>query len=176
MGIFIYFDAQDHRMKCIVLYDSKYGSTESIASWIAEGIGEKCAADVKKVTDVKKLDHDLIVVGSPIYGGKPLSSVVDFLKENRSALMGKKVAVFAVFSGLWKEKIPDYLASLKQLVPENVWDARGFAGNINVSKLDKADREAMEGAFEKIGKRFDMLDQLSRDAAVDFGRGLILSP
>ncbi len=163
-------------MKCIVLYDSKYGSTESIANWIAEGISKKCVADVKKVTDVKKLDHDLIVIGSPIYGGKPLNSVVDFLKENRSALMGKKVAVFAVFSGLWKEKIPDYLASLKQLVPENVWDAQGFTGNFNVSKLDKADREVIEGVFKKIGKRFDLLDQLSRDSAVDFGRRLIVTP
>jgi menaquinone-dependent protoporphyrinogen IX oxidase len=161
-------------MKCIVLYDSKYGSTESIANWIAEGIGEKCATDVKKVTDVKKLDHDLIVIGSPVYGGKPLNSVVDFLKENRSALIGKKEAVFAVFSGLWKEKIPDYLALLKQLVPENIWDARGFVGNINVSKLDKTDRDIIEGVFTKIGKRFDMLDQLNKDAAVDFGRGLIV--
>lgn len=175
MDIFIYFDAKDQRMKCIILYDSKYGSTESIANWIAEGIGEKCTVDVKKVIDVKELDHDLIIIGSPIYGGKPLNSVVDFLKKNRPALMGKKVAVFAVFSGLWKEKIPDYLTSLKQLVPENVWDAREFAGNLNVKKLDKADRDVIEGAFNKIGKRFDVLDQLSRDAAVDFGKSLIIT-
>lgn len=161
-------------MKCIVLYDSKYGSTESTANWIAEGIREKCATDVEKVSNVKTLDYDLIVIGSPIYGGKPLDTVANFLKKNRSALMGKKVAVFAVFSGIWQEKIPDYLASLKQLVPENVWDARGFTGDLNVSKLDKEDREIVEGVFKKMGKRFDMLAQLNKGSAVDFGKHLVL--
>lgn len=90
--------------------------------------------------------------------------------------MGKKVAVFAVFSGLWQEKIPDYLASLKQLIPENVWDARGFTGDLNVSKLDKEDREIVEGVFKKMDKRFDMLAQLNKGSAVDFGRHLVLPP
>jgi len=70
-------------MKTLIVYDSKHGSTEKICNWIKEGIGD---ADICNVNNVSSLNYDLILVGSPIYFGKPLKSVISFLDDKRDSL------------------------------------------------------------------------------------------
>jgi len=64
----------------LVIYDTKYGSTEQVAHWVAEGIGD---ADIRHVEDVTSLFYDLIVIGSPVYNDAPSSHIVAFWKNTR---------------------------------------------------------------------------------------------
>ncbi len=83
-------------MKALVVYDSAYGNTEEIA----KSIGNTIVGDVKVVrasevnpSDVESLD--LLIVGSPTYGGRPTPPVQGFLKEvSESAVKGISVAAF----------------------------------------------------------------------------------
>ncbi len=83
-------------MKTLVVYDSVYGFTEKIARAIGSGISGE--VKVIKVSELKfgEVDGaDLLIVGSPTQGGKPLKPVqawLDTLPE--SAVKAKKVAVF----------------------------------------------------------------------------------
>ena len=84
-------------MKVCIVYDTRRGSTEMIANWMKEAIGDKAEAivmHVNKVNDLK--DCDLIVIGSPIYYERPLKSVLKFLEQHQDELRNKKVAVFVV--------------------------------------------------------------------------------
>ena len=116
-------------MKTLIVYDSKHGATEKVSSWIKEGIGD---ADICKVNNVSSLNYDLILVGSPIYFGKPLKSVISFLENKRDELVDKKVILFVVC--LWNGK--KYLSKLKNFIP-NAEDGKIFRGRFLFHKLNK---------------------------------------
>jgi flavodoxin len=83
-------------MKTLVVYDSAYGNTEKVA----KAIGDAIAGDVKVVrasdADIADVNAvDLLIVGSPTYGGKGTQPVLDFLaKVPEGGIKGKKVAAF----------------------------------------------------------------------------------
>jgi flavodoxin len=94
-------------MKVLVVYDSTYGNTEKIA----RAVGAALTGDVKvlragEVNPAELSSFDLLVVGSPTYGGRPMPSVVDLLnKIPESAIKGKNVAAFDT-------RIPSKLAKI----------------------------------------------------------------
>jgi len=104
-------------MKSLVVYYTRDGNTRFVAETIAAEIG----ADLEEVVDLKKRSgilgylsggrdamqgketkisptikspagYELIVVGSPIWAGKPAPALTTYLRKND--LSGKKVAVF----------------------------------------------------------------------------------
>ena len=83
-------------MKTIIFYDSLYGNTEKIAQAIGDSLtGE---VDVMRVGDVKVSvlkTFDLLIVGSPVHGGRATPNVDALFKQLPAhALEGKRVAAF----------------------------------------------------------------------------------
>lgn len=83
-------------MKTLVVYESMDGNTEKIAKSIGEAIKE----DVKvlSVGAVSSSDLelvDLLIAGSPTYGGRPTPGMLDFLKNTVAASSLKNVSVAA---------------------------------------------------------------------------------
>ena len=83
-------------MKTLVIYDSVYGNTETIA----QAIGDAIEGEVKvaRPSDVN-LSHwkmlDLLIIGSPTLGGRPTQAVQDLLAAvPESNLKGINVATF----------------------------------------------------------------------------------
>ena len=83
-------------MKALVVYDSTYSNTEKIAKAIGSGI--KGDVKVLRAAEANPADFasfDLIVIGSPTYGGRPMPSVADLMnKISESVIKGKNVAAF----------------------------------------------------------------------------------
>lgn len=83
-------------MKTLIVFDSAYGNTEKIA----QAIGSALTGEVKVIRagnlNLAELETiDLLVVGSPTYGGRPTPTVQEFLDRiPESAIKGKKVAAF----------------------------------------------------------------------------------
>ena len=104
-------------MKSLVVYYTRGGNTRFVAETIAAEIG----ADMEEVVDLRKRSgilgylrggkdasqgketeisptiksptgYELIILGSPIWAGKPAPAITTYLKKND--LSGKKVAVF----------------------------------------------------------------------------------
>jgi flavodoxin len=83
-------------MKTLIVYDSVWGNTEKIA----HAMGEAIRCDVKVVkaaeADIAGLSsYDLVLVGSPTQGGRPLASIREFLaKIPAGGLSNVRVAAF----------------------------------------------------------------------------------
>lgn len=81
-------------MKTLVIYDSVFGNTEKIA----QAVGNAVKAEVKKAADVNEKDLEeleLLVVGSPTRGFRPIESVSKFLKAlPANSFQGVKAAAF----------------------------------------------------------------------------------
>jgi flavodoxin I len=83
-------------MKALVVYDSVHGNTEQIAKAIASAIQADTEVARTKEVDTKQLAGiDLLVVGSPTYGGRPTESAQSFLNRITGAdVNGVRAAAF----------------------------------------------------------------------------------
>jgi flavodoxin len=85
-------------MKALVVYDSVHGNTEKIARAIADGItpsGEVKVLRAGEANPSELASIDLLIVGSPVHGGRPTPAVQEFLKRmTQESLKGIKVAAF----------------------------------------------------------------------------------
>lgn len=83
-------------MRVLVVYDSQWGNTEAVA----RGIGGALGADamVRRAADATAADLagvELLLVGSPTQGGRPLPTVSKFVGDlDTGALRGVKAAAF----------------------------------------------------------------------------------
>ena len=114
-------------MKTLVVYYSRTGKTK----FVAEKVASELKADIEEVVDLKNRsgrfgflkagydatrgnetkieetqkspsDFELIVIGTPVWNGRPSSAIATYLKQNDFA--GKKVAVFCTNEGMGEEK------------------------------------------------------------------------
>jgi len=85
-------------MKALVVYDSVYGNTEKIARAIGEAITPSGEVKVLRASEMNTsglASLDLLIVGSPVHGGRPTPAVQDFLsKMAQQSLKDIKVAAF----------------------------------------------------------------------------------
>lgn len=129
-------------MRTLILYFSKYGFTKRVANMLAdhfEGdvVVEKCTKDY--CVDLTKFDN--IILGSPIYVGRPNVDLLDFCDSYQRLLMNKRLGVFV--TGFTKE---DALTSLMKSMPDGVYKhakARAYFGyELNFEKMSFLDRLA----------------------------------
>jgi flavodoxin len=137
-------------MKALVVYDSTYSNTEKIA----KAIGTALTGDVKvlraaEANPAELNSYDLIVIGSPTYGGRPMPSVADFMnKISESGTKGKKVAAFDTRIPTKIVKIFGFAAdriakNLKDkganlVVPAEAFYVAGKEGSLKDGELERA--------------------------------------
>ena len=85
-------------MKALIVYDSIYGNTEKIARAVGEAMtpsGEVKVLRAGEANTSELASVDLLIVGSPVHGGRPTPAVQDFLNEMaQQSLKDIKVAAF----------------------------------------------------------------------------------
>jgi flavodoxin len=83
-------------MKTLVVYDSLYGNTKTVAQTIGAAIpGEVAVLHVSETETLGLEAYDLLVVGAPTHGANPSPDVQTFLDQIQApALNGIKVAGF----------------------------------------------------------------------------------
>jgi flavodoxin I len=83
-------------MKALIIYDSMYGNTEKIAKAIGDALtGEVKVVRVGDVNASELRSFDLLIVGSPVHGGRATPAIDAFLKQLPAhSLEGKNIAAF----------------------------------------------------------------------------------
>jgi menaquinone-dependent protoporphyrinogen oxidase len=86
------------KTKVLVVYASKYGSTQEVAEVIAATLRENgLAVDLEPMRKVKKLeDYNAVVLGAPIYMLHWHKDAINFLSQHREILTKCRVAIFAL--------------------------------------------------------------------------------
>jgi menaquinone-dependent protoporphyrinogen IX oxidase len=161
--------------RVLIIYDTRYGSTKTIAEWIAEGaasIGQVAVA-VQNVAEADPRDFDFIVIGSPIYEEHPLPCVVNFLAANRDHLNDKDVALFVVcvdYGEVPKEELVHrYVADLQARAAGRVRAIEVFGGYLDVNKLSDTDRNLIEDFAKLMGIPITQVNKLDKQSARKFG-------
>lgn len=80
-------------MKTVILYESKYGSTQKCATYIKD---KHDIQDIKKISDFNGniSDYERIIIGTPVYIGQINKKVKAFIELNQDILFAKEVIIF----------------------------------------------------------------------------------
>ena len=137
-------------MKAFVVYDSKWGNTEKVALAIAAGIGKEAkAAQVGAVKLDQTESVELLVIGSPVIGGRPSKPIQEYLKtiaqtsstKLRIATFDTRMTMkFAQKFGFAAVKMADQLKEQRNtLISEPMgFIVKGQKGPLAEGELDRA--------------------------------------
>ncbi len=134
--------------KTLVGYATKYGSTQEVASFIADVLRET-GRDVtlQELREVKSLEgFDAVVIGAPFYMFKWLKDARKFLSRHQGALSKMPSAVFALGptdASETPENKPDVFEQLDKALAEFPW-------------LEPVDQALFGGKFDPALLKFPM--------------------
>ena len=148
-------------MKALVVYDSEYGNTASLAQDIADTLGDE--AKVLRAGDVNSTDLEsieVLIVGSPTQGGRPTQAIKSFLSEiPATSLQGVGVTAFdtrisakdhgvgmRILVGIFGYAAPRIAASLQAKGGSLVADPEGFT-------VDDKEGPLKQGEVERAASR-----------------------
>lgn len=89
----------DKKMKSLIIYKSKHGTTEKVANYIKDHMpGETSLLHLDKYTQKVSLkDYDTVIIGGSIYMGKIQDRIKAFCKEHEEELLKKHLGLFICY-------------------------------------------------------------------------------
>lgn len=172
-------------MNTVVIYKSKYGSTETYAKWLAEDLdADLLQADRVKPADLQR--YETIVYGGGIYAGSV--NGIALLTKNFESIRDKSLYLFTVGAAdVNAPETPKAIRhALEQKLPPALWEKLHIyhlRGGMQFSKLSLLHRIMMRMFIKMLSKKPQeelsadekgMLDTISRDT--DFTNREAIAP
>ncbi|MCD5408894.1 flavodoxin domain-containing protein [Candidatus Bipolaricaulota bacterium] len=148
-------------MRCLIVYDTVYGSTAQIARWIAERLEGFPGAEVEvaRVGEAPSPEgYEAVLVGGPIHrGDQVLESVREYVREYREELAQKAVGIFVValdvagayFRGRVMGGV-EYLRAFAELFAAPPIYGKVLGGNLVPPRLTSEDREGLRDFYRRV--------------------------
>ncbi len=148
-------------MKTLIVFDSRFGNTEKVAKAIGGAISGEVEIVRSSDVDYDKLGSvDLLIVGSPTWGGKPSSEMRKFLDNiPKTSLENVKVAsfdtrdnsmltkVFGKAAGRIAKSLKDKGGTL--VAPPEGFVVKGLQGPLEDGALERAAKWAKTLVLDK---------------------------
>lgn len=146
--------------RALVVYSTRTGSTREIAEEIGKSLNgrgiETKVSDAVAAGEI--VSYDLVIVGSPIYGGMLREDILTFLESHELDLMEKRVAMFTV-GMLSVNSASEAKGEHEGAIEHGCMRAPGvktvshaiFAGSYDPDKVDFVSRNLMERKGAPIG-------------------------
>lgn len=144
-------------MRALICYDTKYGSTPEICRAIRAGINMD--TDIRNVRDVYTLEYDLILIGSPVFIGKPMKSVTDFISQSYMLLHSRSIAIFvtcwaaATKYGASSEAFLEQFA--KHLPPCRLIAQKALPGKLLPNAVSSRDKQILNRLLRRLDTMAD---------------------
>ena len=169
-------------MKILICYDTRYGSTKKICQYIKMGMANN--ASIKNISDVSSFDYDLMIIGSPVFIGKPMKSVESFIINNYENFRSKKIAIFVTCWAMatkFGSSSVEFLEQLKKYLPPcNLICERALPGKLLLDKIHPKDQKTMKRLLRRLdsmsdqfnSQEIDWRDARDKHAALKFGKDI----
>lgn len=134
--------------RTVIIYSSKYGTTEKVANMIAEKISETNDVTLIALNEVPNPDisgYEKVILGTSIYMGKPRDNMKDFTKKKEAVFENKIVGLFICGGETKQDKQAE---ELKKAYPDylhNMAKVESFmGGEYNLEKMSSFERKAIK--------------------------------
>lgn len=82
-------------MKTAIIFSSAHGTTEKASQLLKNHLkGEVDVINLKESSNLSLKDYNSVILGSSIYAGSVKSKLKQFIKQNQSNLVTKKIGLF----------------------------------------------------------------------------------
>lgn len=151
--------------KTLIVYQSKYGSTENIVRTMSMILGpaKYCLTEDFKP---EYMDFDFFVIGSPLYKGKLDEKVLDFIKENQQWLSQKTLALFCTC--LNRKQGDMLLKELENMLGDCVLSTKSLGGRLILKELDEDHNNAIEEFLNAVGMPVTNIDITDPEEVIDY--------
>ena len=160
-------------MRYLIVYRSKYGTTEKCACMLRDRLGGKTDLwDLKEKKKISPEDYDCVIIGGPIYGGSLHPDVLRFCTKYRTSLENQEVALF-ICCLFGEEKARRQLDSaFPGWLALRAFTRRSLGGELKLKSLSLLDRftiRRLTGRREnKSTLRLDAVDELANTVDLYF--------
>ncbi len=154
-------------MSGTLYYDTRYNSTKEVCHWIVAGIPHKAVA-VHRIGEMQpgENEDEFIIIGSPIYVGKPLDSVSEFIRSKKDRWLHKPVFVFVTSwaeATVYRRECNRFLdLIISQLSPIEPVLSRSLPGKLLLEQTTQRDQNVMRRLLRRINA---MSEQFHEEAA-----------
>lgn len=153
-------------LKTLVMYESKYGTTEEAAKIIALITGPAKLIRVDEFCEEYK-KYDFFIIGSHVHGESMDEKIIKFAVDNRHWLQDKRTALFCTCLSISRENV--YFKELKELLGEKcVLKVKALGGRIRLKSIDRDDYNTLMLLSEKTGVPFNDADFFNLKEVVEF--------
>lgn len=142
----------------LIVYESKYGFTESIAKKLSLILGPARYTKASAF-DGKKENYETIVICTPIYSENVDENIIKFVLKHKEWLKQKKVIL--ICSCLAENNENEYLKPLQDIIGESVLIQKTIGGELIIDKLTDSDYRLMKHFSEMTG--FPLKDSITFD-------------
>ena len=155
--------------RALLIYDSKYGSTETLVKQMALILGPSRYCRPAEFKEEYR-SFDLIVIGAPLYREHLPAALVEFVVANHIWLRSKRVALFCTC--LSRVQGARQLQALARMIGDHVLVSRALGGRLNLERLDAQDSTDIAAFCRQTGVPLSNVDLHDADELVEFALGL----
>lgn len=153
-----------HKSSTLIIHASVHGTTRYCTELLAEKIGKNTV--VAHYSDAPSLDDfEQVIIGTPIYAGKPPAEFRPYIDSLEAELLTKKVGLFGCGLNDDPQKIQQQLANsfseaLRSHATATVW----FGGRLTLSDLSFPEKMIMKMMNKKTDEDSLRLDRIKQFA------------
>jgi len=124
-------------MKTAIIFATTHGTSEKVANMISLKLGqENCTLiNIKKSPKIDLSGYGQFVIGGSIHAGNIQSSIRNFIKQNTSSILEKRVALYLCYMNE-----PDFDSQIERAFPENIRNhalsIKGVGGEFVIEKMN----------------------------------------
>lgn len=127
-------------MKTLILYASKHGTTETIASQMQDLMGHPC--DTINLGSTARPDlarYDQVIVGGSVHAGRIQQSVRKFCHKNTLELKEKRLGLFIV--GMFRDQFtPQFEQAFPPLLRQHAFHTACFEGEYKFDRMKSLEK------------------------------------
>jgi menaquinone-dependent protoporphyrinogen oxidase len=158
-------------MRTLIIYATKYGTTEKVVNILKEKInGNIDIINIKKEKNINISNYDYIIIGGSIYIGHMHKEITNFINSNLEQLLSQKVALF-ICAGNANEEEKELLGAFENNLLDNaifkgsmgyeyLFDKLKFFDKFIVKKIVKVDNTVSNINYDNINKLVEIINGL----------------
>lgn len=153
----------------LILYESKYGTGESIAKSICPVLGPAKSFDINDAPQDIKYYSNIVLVFS-LYGYESCKQILKYIEDNKIDFTSKKVALVCL--GLNKQDGLNEINKIKTIINKEDVFSEFIKGEMFINKLSSEDKEKIKSFCSKVGMPFSDLGKLDNREVWKLGKNL----
>lgn len=137
-------------MKSLILFGSKYGTTEDSANKLKDYLkGDVEIINIKQAKNISLNNYERVIIGSSIYAGMINKDIKSFIENNKAELVNKKLGLFTCCMSDGEKVVEQFNQNVPKEILEVAKVKENFGGEFKFSKMNFFEKTIIKMIYKK---------------------------